>query len=174
MIGYRHADPRFPFLWESANQPAARWHSDGEGPVHYFADNPDGAWAEFLRHEEITDPDDVKQVRRALWAVDLQRRPRRQPNLPLPVLTGDESTYPACRQEARRLRRSRVARMVAPSAALVTAGAQTYRVDGGQKIAGRSNGWVIVVFGRAPRLVGSQLAYEARPSADLLARVRPL
>ena len=55
MIVYRHADARFPFLWESADQPPARWHGSGEGPVQYFADTPDGAWAEFVRHEGITE-----------------------------------------------------------------------------------------------------------------------
>ena len=56
MIVYRHADTRLPFLWESSGQPAARWHADDEGPVQYFSETPDGAWAEFLRHEEITAP----------------------------------------------------------------------------------------------------------------------
>ena len=46
----RRADPRFPFLWESSAQPAGRWHGSGEGPCHYFADTPYGAWAELLRH----------------------------------------------------------------------------------------------------------------------------
>ena len=71
MIGYRHADARYPFLWEGFNQPAARWHAFSEGPAHYFADSPDGAWAEFLRHEEITDPADLATIRRALWVADL-------------------------------------------------------------------------------------------------------
>jgi len=31
MILFRHADPRFPFLWERADQPEARWHRTGEG-----------------------------------------------------------------------------------------------------------------------------------------------
>ena len=64
MILFRHADPRFPFLWETASQPAGRWHAPGEGPVHYLADTPDGAWAEFLRHEEIRDPEDLAGIRR--------------------------------------------------------------------------------------------------------------
>ena len=42
MIGYRHSDPRYPFLWEDNAQPAARWHGDGQGPVHYLADTPTG------------------------------------------------------------------------------------------------------------------------------------
>ncbi len=41
MIAYRHADPRFPFLWESNAQPPGRWHGIGEGPVQYLADTPD-------------------------------------------------------------------------------------------------------------------------------------
>ena len=66
MIAFRHCDRRWPFLWESAVQPQARWHGDGEGPVQYLADTPDGAWAEFLRHEEITDEADLAGVSRAL------------------------------------------------------------------------------------------------------------
>lgn len=80
MIGFRQADPRYPFLWSDASQPAARWHGDGEGPAHYFADTPDGAWAELLRHEEIHDPADVATFRRALWAVELGDEPVSAPS----------------------------------------------------------------------------------------------
>jgi hypothetical protein len=45
MIAFRHADPRLPFLREDRHQAQARWHDTAEGPVHYFADTPDGAWA---------------------------------------------------------------------------------------------------------------------------------
>src|SRR5881296_916995 len=88
VIGFRHTDPRFPFLWEDDSQPPGRWHGEGEGPVHYFADTPDGAWAEFLRHEDITDPADVAEVRRAVWAVELGRPPREEPELGGRTLTG--------------------------------------------------------------------------------------
>ena len=71
MIAFRHSDGRFPFLWEDANQPSARWHREGEGPVQYLADTPDGAWAEFLRHEEITDEIDLEGISRALWTVSI-------------------------------------------------------------------------------------------------------
>jgi hypothetical protein len=54
MIVYRQADLRFLFFWESADEFPACWHGAGESPVQYFADTPDGAWAEFLRHEGIT------------------------------------------------------------------------------------------------------------------------
>ena len=79
MIAFRHADPRFPFLWEDSFQPAGRWNTPGQ-LTHYFADTPDGAWAEFLRHEEISDPADLLTVRRALWAVEVRDEPAARPN----------------------------------------------------------------------------------------------
>src|SRR5690606_33363278 len=67
---YRTTDPSYPFIWESDKQPPARWHGKGEGPAHYFATTPEGAWAELLRHEGITDPEDLKGFReRAIWVV---------------------------------------------------------------------------------------------------------
>ena len=71
MIGYRHCDRRFPFLWSDSSQPPARWHSLGEGPANYFADTPVGAWAEFIRHEGITEEADLASVDRSLWAVEI-------------------------------------------------------------------------------------------------------
>ena len=71
MIAFRQCDARCPFLWEGAAQPEGRWHAAGEGPAHYFADTPDGAWADFLRHEEIRDAADLATIRRAIWAVDI-------------------------------------------------------------------------------------------------------
>ncbi|MCY4497903.1 MAG: hypothetical protein OXC14_11510 [Rhodospirillaceae bacterium] len=50
--------------------------------IHCFCDTPDGAWAEFQRHEEIHDPEDFLTIRRALWAVDIGEVPTLQPVLP--------------------------------------------------------------------------------------------
>lgn len=181
MIGFRHADPRFPFLWESAEQPAGRWHGDGEGPVHYFADTPDGAWAEFLRHEEIRDPVDLLTVRRAIWAVDLpDAEPRSaaarlpQPRLPMRVLRGGRDTYPACQAYARRLRARGAIGLTAPSAALLPRGASGWRVDAGLTRGPERDGRVIVIFGPRPDLVGWAAAVEGRPGAELLPLVRHL
>jgi hypothetical protein len=105
MTVYRHADPRFPFLWESAGQPPARWHGPAEGPVQYFADTPDGAWAEFLRHEGITNESELVNVRRALWAIEVpDDLNAAAPKATQAVLTGGLDTYEECQQEARRLR----------------------------------------------------------------------
>jgi hypothetical protein len=173
MIVFRHADPRLPFLWEDARQPSGRWHAVGEGPAHYFSDTPEGAWAELLRHEEITDPRDLETLRRAIWAVDLdEAEPAATPDLSLRTLTGDRGSYAACREAARALRARGVTRLDAPSAALASGGAHGHRVDAGLKPGPPRDGRTIVLYGRRPSLVGWRAAHEGRPSPDLVTRVR--
>lgn len=174
MIGFRQCDWRWPFLWESALQPPARWHGPGEGPVHYFADTPDGAWAEFVRREEITDPADLATVRRSLWAVEIPEPPTVQPELPFETATGPPSTYEDCRREARRLRDGGESGLLAPSAALRAGEARGRRVDRGLRPGPARDGRIVVLFGARPDLVGWLAAEQARPSARILARVRPL
>jgi hypothetical protein len=175
MILYRHADPRFPFLWESSGQPPARWHTTDEGPVHYFADTPDGAWAEFLRHEGITSADEVENIRRALWAVEVPDDLEAvEPDVPDEVMRGGLDSYGACQEEARRLRQLGVRALWAPSAALVSGGARGWKVDGGLQPAADRDGVVIVLFGPRPELTGWVAATAGRPGADLLDRVHHL
>jgi len=175
MIVYRHADPRFPFLWEGADQPPARWHGLGEGPVQYFADTPEGAWAEFLRHEGITTESELVHVRRALWAVEAPDDLDAQvPRLDRAVLTGGLDTYGECRQEARRLRNGGAAALRASSAALLPGSAGGWKVDGGLQRAAERDGSVLAVFGARPDFRGWLAAFSARPRSDLLARVRHL
>lgn len=173
MIVFRQTDPRYPFLWSDASQPAARWHAEGEGPAHYFADTPDGAWAELLRHEEITAPEDAATVRRALWAVEIGDAALKAVSLKANVLTGDRDTYWACQAHARRLRARGASRLVAPSAALVPGGATGREVDDGlERTAQHRDGRVIVIFGRPERLVGWKAVERGAPPADVLSRVR--
>ncbi len=173
MIVFRQADPRYPFLWSDPAQSAARWHGDGEGPAHYFADTPDGAWAELLRHEEIADPQDVATLRRALWAVELGDEPVRAVSLKTNVLTGGRDTYWACQAHARRLRARGARRIVAPSAALETGGAAGREVvDALERTAKPRDGRVIVVFGEPAGIVGWKAVENGAPPADLLPRVR--
>ncbi len=171
MIVFRHADPRFPFLWEDVSQPGGRWHDRGEGPVQYFADTPLGAWAELLRHEEIREAEDLSGVRRALWAVDIPETAER-PELPEKILTGGLETYTECRREAARLRAEGSTELRVTSAALLPGGASGWIVDGGLQPGPERDGKVHVVFGRRPDLVGWPVILEGRPPEDLLLRVR--
>lgn len=175
MIVYRHCDPRFPFLWESVDQPPARWHGPGEGPVQYFADTPDGAWAEFLRHEGITQESEVVNMRRALWAVEVQDEIGFEiPHLPRRFLTGGMDTHDPCQREARRLRSRGAMALRAPSAALMPGGARGWSVDGGLRPGPEREGLILAVFGPRPDLVGWATTIAGYPRSDLLMRVRPL
>jgi len=171
VIWYRHADLRMPFLVESAAQPPARWHDVGEGPVQYLSDTPDGAWAEFLCHEEITEAEDLETVRRAMWAVDVPDEDYPEPNLPPEVLTGGPETYPACREEARRVLRHGAPGIVAASAGLLPGGARGWRVDGGLAPGPDRDGRTLVLFGRRPDLVGWAAMAQGRPGDDVLRTV---
>lgn len=174
MIAYRHADPRFPFLWESAGQPPARWHGVGDGPVQYFSSTPDAAWAEFLRHEEITDPADVAAVTRSLWAVEVPDGTFASPDLPVATLVGGPASYPACRAEAGRLRAAGAMGLVAPSAALDRRTGSGFRTDAGLRPGPRREESVVVLFGPRPDLVGWAACFEGRPRPELIGRVRQL
>jgi hypothetical protein len=171
MLAFRHVDRRLSFLWEGAGQPGARWHESGDGPVHYLADTPDGAWAEFLRHEEITSTGDLETITRAMWAIDVPDRGYAEPDLPLAVVTGGPETYEACRAEARRLRAEGAAGLRAPAAALRPGGATGWLVDGGLRPGPLRDGLTIALFGPRPKLVGWRAAV-GQPHPDLLHRVR--
>jgi len=172
VIAYRNADRRFPFLWEDSAQPPERWHGAGEGPAQYLSDTPNGAWAEFLRHEEIRDATDVPTVNRAIWAVEIGDPSMSVPRLPAADLRGDPSSYARCRSEARRLRSQGARALEAPSAALVPGAARGWRVDGGVVGAEPRDGKTIVLWGRRPEVVGWPVVMEAAPDESLLPAVR--
>jgi hypothetical protein len=174
MICYRNCDRRWPFLWETSDQPSARWNAAGDGPAQYLADTPYGAWAEFLRHEEIHDEVDLMGVSRALWAVDVDVANAVPPGLPTAVMTGDIGTYAACQAEARNLRDDGVSELRAPSAALKEGGASGYRVELGFKNGPPTDGVVYVLFGARPEVVGWLLVDEGRPPVEVLARTQYL
>ncbi len=174
MIGFRHADPRFPFLWEAPSQPPGRWHADGDGPAHYLAETPDGAWAEFLRHEGIDDPADIPTIRRAMWALEIPDEPMATPRLRASILRGGLGSYPACQQEATRLRRGGAIGLTAPSAALRPGAPSGWTVEGGMQPAVPRPERVIVLFGQRPDITGWAACAEGHPRPDLVAHVEPL
>ena len=176
-LGFRHCDPRFPFLWQTAEQPAARWHGADEGPANYFADTPTGAWAEFLRHEGITDAADLPGVRRSLWAVELPAVAAAdlvQPDLPDALRYGDESSYPRCQDASRQARASGQRWLKAPSAALLPGEARGWTAAPAlvRELPARP-GWVWVYFGACP-FVGWPVVEAGQPPAAVLLMVRPL
>ena len=174
-IGFRHCDPRYPFLWTTPDQPPARWHAAGEGPANYFCDTPEGAWAEFLRHEEIVDAQDLAGVRRSLWAVALPADDYRQPQLGADTLHGGLASHGVCQIEAHRLRALGATRLQAPSAALMPGTAGGWRVRGAtleRAPAGR-DGLVWVLYGTVT-VVGWMAAQAAAPPESVLPLVRPL
>ena len=174
MIVFRHTDPRFPFLWEDSAQPAARWHDEGEGPVHYLADTPHGAWAELVRHEEIVDAEDLAGVRRSLWAVELSETPDARPDLEESQLLGGPETYAACRREAARKRDCGEIGLLAPSAALMPGQASGWRVNFGLESGPERDGQNYVLFGPRPDLVGWPVTDGGAPPEEVLRRVRHL
>ena len=170
MIVFRHVDPRYPFLWVGPAQPEGRWNRDGRGPTHYLADTPDGAWAEFLRHEEIRDPADLPGIRREIWAVEIGDLPTTLPSLEVATMTGGRASYAACQEAADDIRSSGEVGFLAPSAALQPGGAHGYRVDGVLQPGPQRNGLVVVLFGPRPDLNGWQAAL-GWPDAALLPAV---
>lgn len=173
MIGYRHCDTRFPFLWSTVSQPAARWHGEGEGPANYFADTPVGAWAEFLRHEGIRDLEDLEGVRRSLWAVELPEETCDEPALEHSVLTGGLDSYGACQREAARLRTLAATRIDAPSAALKAGSARGWiAAPHITPAACARDGRVVVLLGARPDLAGWPVAEPGRPPERILALVQ--
>ena len=171
MIAFRQVDRRYPFLWEDRRQPAGRWHVEGDGPAHYFADTPDGAWAEFLRHEEITDPGDLETIRRQLWAIDVGDEPAAPVSVSAALVRGGFETYSRCQDDAAALRARGHRRIIAPSAALVPGGARGLTVREGVHAAAPRDGQVLVIFGPPDNLVGWVASEAGRPAADLLERV---
>jgi hypothetical protein len=169
VIAFRHCDSRFPFLSAAATQPPARWNGPSEGPVNYFADTPVGAWAEFLRHEGITNAADLSGVARSLWAVEIPDDGYQRPALAEAVLKGGRRTYRDCQAEAARLRALGASRIEAPSAALVPHGASGWIVDPAIKpVPEGRDGRVFVIYGPQPSLIGWPTVEAGSPPERVL------
>ena len=175
MIVFRNTDVDVPFFWESDVQPRARWHGTGEGPAQYMSSTPSAAWAEFLRHQGITDPEDVAGIERAMWAIEIpDDEATAVPELSRATLVGGTQTYAACQREARRLRAGGATRLLSRSAAVRGGSASGWRTDGDLRPAPPREENTIVLYGRRPELVGWIAASPGRPEPELVARTRPL
>lgn len=172
--GFRHVDARYPFLWEDDSQPPARWHGAGEGPVQYISETSDGAWAEFLRHEEITDPAELAGVARSMWNVELPDDIDEAVSVKAPFARGGTDSYPACRRLAARRRAAGASSLVVPSAALTAGGARGQVTDDGLREAPAMAARNWVLFGARPELRGWRVVEAGAPPARVLSLVRPL
>jgi hypothetical protein len=139
--------------------------------VQYLSDTPDAAWAEFLRHEEITDEADLAGIERSLWAVEIHADEERiaEPRLFRRLLIGGRETYEACRREALRLRRRGASAILAPAAALKPGRAGGQYVRGLDLIeAPPRDGHTLALFGPRPELRGWVCVQAGRPSPRVL------
>ena len=174
-LGFVHGDPRMPLRQPLDGAPAARWHDEADGPVQYLCDTPDGAWAELLRHEEITDPADLPGVRRRIWAVEVDAATEREAAVVVPprVATGDAWSYPACRAAARALRVEGVTCVTAPSAALAPGGGRGQPADGSGGEAPDRDPVVWALSGPRPAPRAWAVVDTGSPTARVLALVVP-
>jgi hypothetical protein len=163
VIVFRNADWRYPFLWETAQQPAARYNHENDGPAQYFADTSDGAWAEFVRHAEITDPEELGEIKRALWCVEIEDVNPSPNSLPIAQATGDKTSYAACQNYARSLRSTGQKRIHQPSASLIAGGARGQRVNNGLQDGPHKDGAIVVLFDYLPTVTGWLVAIGAPP-----------
>jgi RES domain len=176
-IWFRNVDRRVPFLWESTDQPSARWHAAGRGPVQYASDTPEGAWAELIRHEGITDPDDLAGISRSLWALEVEVSDEKlgEPSLASANLLGDLDSYPTCQAEAERLRTEGASGLISASAALLHGAACGEVVESGELRPGPvKDGRTLCLFGPRPQVVGHQCVEDGRPPERVLGLTRQL
>ena len=108
------------------------------------------------------------------WAVELPDADYASPVLPAATLFGDESSYPACQAEARRLRAAGADRLEVRAAALHAGQARGWTATAGEAAApAPRDGKLLVLFG-ACRCIGWVAVDGGRPPAEVLPLVRHL
>lgn len=180
-LGFRVCDRRYPFLWQSPGQQAGRWNRAGDAPVHYLANTPTVAWAEWIRHEEIEDPADLEGVAAALWAVLIPDHWGDQDLQPVNLSTELVlSTTPAAKEarlaQVDQLKTQGAQGLLAPSAALHQSDTALpcMRVFKGGEQADDLPipAHVILLWCAAEQLPGWCCVHEGRPGSELLPLVR--
>lgn len=124
VLAFRQTDYDVPF-WARGNSHPGRWNVAGDPPTQYWSLHPDGAWAEFVRQEELVDPDDLERLRRPIWVCRIRVAPlvdlRHDDERDRWSVTRDALTDPdwmRCQRLAGTLREHGVAGVIAPSAAI--------------------------------------------------------
>lgn len=122
--GYRYSSYDTP-LWSRPNSEGGRWHSPGDGPTQYLALSTDAAWAELIRHEQLTSEQEVSLVHIQMWSLQVDQalvvdystfQKAETAGFDPEALVSDDHTR--CRQEGARLRATGYHGVLAPNAAL--------------------------------------------------------
>ncbi|MCT0224863.1 RES family NAD+ phosphorylase [Synechococcus sp. CS-1328] len=180
-LGFRVCDRRYPFLWHTPGQQQGRWNRAGDQPVHVLASTPTLAWAEWIRHQEIHDPQDLDGIAAALWAVLLPAAWGAEDlpavTLPLDVVLGTTERDQQARQAlVDQLRQQGAQGLKAPSAALHQSHSALpcVRVCDGAEVAELLPipAEVILLWCPAEQLPGWCCVPQGRPGPELLPLVR--
>jgi RES domain-containing protein len=167
---YRYSSYDTP-LWTRPNSEAGRWHSPEDGPTQYLSMTTDGAWADLIRHEELSSEYEVSLVNIQMWAIKVDQalvvdystfEKAEAAGLNPETLIDDNLTR--SRQEGARLRSLGYAGVLAPSAALP--GARNLTLFGART----ASSW-----SQPPLLASSMptsIVAVGGPPAGLLAQVR--
>jgi RES domain-containing protein len=124
LIAFRQTDYDVPF-WARNNSSEARWNTAGDPPTQYWSLHPDGAWAEYLRQEEVEDDAAAAEIRRAMWVcrvplgtiVDLRDAATCAVHAISPEALIDRD-WSACQELATQLRDAGCAGVISPNAAI--------------------------------------------------------
>src|SRR5215210_1312866 len=123
VIAWRYSNYDTPF-WARSNTRDGRWNSAGEASVQYLAMEPNGAWAELIRAEELRSEEEVATVRIPIWVaavnevvVDYATFDKAEAAGFAPDALVDDD-WARCQDEGRRLRDLGYGGVITPSAAL--------------------------------------------------------
>ena len=149
--------------------------------MHYLATTPTVAWAEWIRHQDIEDPDDLAGVAAALWAVLIPAAwgSTDLPAVELPieqVLSGSHEAQAARLELVNALRRQGAQGLLAPTAALHHSDrvSPCMRVCDGvqQQDQLELSAQVILLWCPATLLAGWCCVPEGRPGPEVLPLIR--
>jgi RES domain-containing protein len=123
VVAWRYSNYDTPF-WARTNTRDGRWNASREASVQYLSLEPNAAWAELIRAEDLREERDVSMVRMPIWVakvnavvVDYSTFAKAESAGFAPDALIDDD-WTRCQGEGRRLRDLGYGGVIAPSAAL--------------------------------------------------------